>query len=40
MLIGRLEGYAKGNKLEISAVEFLKTSVLANNSGNPRCLAG
>lgn len=40
MLIGRLEGYAKENKAEIQAVEFMKTFVTANNSETQHCLEG
>ena len=40
MLIGRLEGYAKENKAEIQAVEFMKTFVMANNSETQQCLEG
>lgn len=40
MLIGCLEGYAKENKAEIQAVEFMKTFVMANNSETQHCLEG
>jgi hypothetical protein len=40
MLIGCLQGYAKENKTDIQAVEFMKTFVMANNSETQHCLEG
>lgn len=40
MWIGCLEGYAKENKTEIQALDFMKTFVVANNSETQHCLEG